>query len=198
MRPTLLVRNNLDRAFQSPCCIETRFALTSITTIKGFLHIDIDVFPSRIANDVPEWSFYLRLDELVVCDLNVANVIVQRIVRLSQACVFTDALRKRSKAAGFMRILLLQRICSSFSSGRATAEKILRQELLDDEEASPQMEGVLENITPEEGRHLRTIVDELSRPEARDPKTAAVQYFLTEHRSEGKTWRELGCIIFSQ
>ena len=36
---------------------------------------------------------------------------------------FTDALRKRSKAAGFMKTLLLQRICSSFASGRATAEK---------------------------------------------------------------------------
>ena len=36
---------------------------------------------------------------------------------------FTDALRTRSKAAGFMKTLLLQRICSSFASGRATAEK---------------------------------------------------------------------------
>jgi len=26
----------------------------------------------------------------------------------------------------------------------------------------------------------------------------AVQYFLTEHRTEGKTWLEHGCIIFSQ
>ena len=47
-------------------------------------------------------------------------------------------------------------------------------------------------------RHLRTIVEELSRPEARDPKLAAVRYFLTEHRTEGKTWLEHGCIIFSQ
>ena len=33
---------------------------------------------------------------------------------------------------------------------------------------------------------------------ARDPKLAAVAYFLTEHRSEGKTWLEHGCIVFSQ
>jgi superfamily II DNA/RNA helicase len=45
---------------------------------------------------------------------------------------------------------------------------------------------------------LRTIVEELSRPEARDPKLAAVRYFLTEHRTEGKTWLEHGCIVFSQ
>ena len=43
-----------------------------------------------------------------------------------------------------------------------------------------------------------TIVEELSRPEARDPKLAAVRYFLTEHRTEGKTWLEHGCIVFSQ
>ena len=111
---------------------------------------------------------------------------------------FTDALRQRSKAAGFMKTLLLQRICSSFASGRATAEKMRRREQLDDEEAPRQMEGIVEQVTPEEARHLDTIVEELSRPEARDPKTAAVTYFLTEHRSEGKTWLDHGCIIFSQ
>ena len=114
------------------------------------------------------------------------------------AQAFTDTLRERSKAAGFMKILLLQRICSSFASGRATAEKLRRREPLDDEEAPYQMEGILEQMTPEEARHLDTIVDELSRPEARDPKTVAVKYFLTEHPSEGKTWLEHGCIIFSQ
>jgi hypothetical protein len=39
---------------------------------------------------------------------------------------------------------------------------------------------------------------ERSRSEARDPKLAAVDYFLTQHRTEGKTWLEHGCIIFSQ
>lgn len=32
----------------------------------------------------------------------------------------------------------------------------------------------------------------------RDPKTKAVKYFLTEHRTDGKTWLEHGCIVFSQ
>ena len=111
---------------------------------------------------------------------------------------FTEALGKRWKSAGFMKTLLLQRICSSFSSGRATAEKLRQREPLDDEEAPRQIEGILEHLTPEEAGHLDTIVDELSRPEARDPKTAAVTYFLTDQRSEGKTWLDLGCIIFSQ
>ena len=114
------------------------------------------------------------------------------------AQAFTDALRKRSKAAGFMKTLLLQRICSSFASGRATAQTLRRREALDDEEAPQQTEGILEHMTSEEAGHLDTIVDELSRPEARDPKTAAVKYFLTEHPGEGQTWLDHGCIIFSQ
>ncbi len=40
--------------------------------------------------------------------------------------------------------------------------------------------------------------EELSRSEARDPKLTAVQYFLTQHRTDNKTWLEHGCIVFSQ
>ncbi len=111
---------------------------------------------------------------------------------------FTTALQKRTKAAGFMKSLMLQRICSSFASGRSTATKMLARELLDDEEDPSLLKAPLESLTAEEARHLRTIVEELSRPEAHDPKLAAIRYFLTEHRSEGKTWLEHGCIIFSQ
>jgi hypothetical protein len=111
---------------------------------------------------------------------------------------FTEALRQRSKAAGFMKRLLLQRICSSFASGRCTAEKMRRGELLEDDEEPRQLEGILEGLTAEEAGFLDTIVAELSRPEAHDPKTAAVRYFLTEHRTEGKTWLKHGCIVFSQ
>lgn len=111
---------------------------------------------------------------------------------------FTAALKKRTKAAGFMKTLLLQRICSSFASGRATTEKMLRRDTLEDEEQTKLVEETLSALTSNEAAHLRTIVEELSRPEARDPKLAAVRYFLTEHRSEGKTWLEHGCIVFSQ
>lgn len=111
---------------------------------------------------------------------------------------FTVALKKRTKAAGFMKTLLLQRICSSFSSGRSTAEKMLRRDLIEDEEQAKLIEDALSGLTAEESKHLQTIVEELSRAEARDPKVSAVRYFLTEHRTEGKTWLEHGCIVFSQ
>jgi ERCC4-related helicase len=97
-----------------------------------------------------------------------------------------------------MKTMLLQRICSSFASGRSTAEKMLKRETFEDEEQTREMEEALKAITPEEAGHLRTIVEELSRPEARDPKVAAVRRFLTEHRTEGRTWLEHGCIVFSQ
>lgn len=111
---------------------------------------------------------------------------------------FTAVLQKRTKAAGFMKTLLLQRICSSFASGRSTAEKILRNELLDEDDQTPLLAEPLSALTPAEAVHLRTIVDELSRPEAHDPKLAAVTYFLNEHRTDGRSWLEHGCIIFSQ
>jgi superfamily II DNA or RNA helicase len=111
---------------------------------------------------------------------------------------FTEVLRQRSKAAGFMKTLLLQRICSSFASGRSTAEKLRRREMLEDEEGLGQLEGILGGLTSDEAGFLDTIIAELSRSEARDPKTAAVKYFLTEHRTDGKTWLEHGCIVFSQ
>jgi ERCC4-related helicase len=97
-----------------------------------------------------------------------------------------------------MKTLLLQRICSSFASGRSTAEKLLRGEGLEDEDETPVLPETLSSLTAAEVVHLRSIIEELSRPEARDPKLSAVTYFLKEHRTEGKTWLEHGCIIFSQ
>jgi hypothetical protein len=111
---------------------------------------------------------------------------------------FTAALQQRTKAAGFMKTLLLQRICSSFASGKSTAAKLLRGELIEDEDDSPMLAEPLSALTPAEASHLRTIIEELSRLEARDPKLAAVTYFLTNQRTEGKPWLEHGCIIFSQ
>jgi SNF2 family DNA or RNA helicase len=114
------------------------------------------------------------------------------------AIAFTTALQKRSKASGFMKTMLLQRICSSFTSGRLTAQKMLSRESLEDEDRTRLINDTLSDLTSEEAMYLQTIVDELSRSDARDPKLAAVRYFLTQHRTDNKTWLEHGCIIFSQ
>jgi SNF2 family DNA or RNA helicase len=111
---------------------------------------------------------------------------------------FTQALGERLKAVGFMKSLLLQRLCSSFASGKATAEKLHKRQLLDDEEEDSPLNDALAVLTSQEKSYLETIVAELSRPEARDPKLSAVRYFLTEHQVEGKTWLAHGVIVFSQ
>jgi len=114
----------------------------------------------------------------------------------------------RTKAAGFMRSLLLQRICSSFDAGRSSAQKLLDKQLdkqfsEDENDADIEdLKGAMDSLTEKDEQCLRQIVDELGRPEARDPKLAAVNYFLSEHRTgsapDNKTWAEHGCIIFSQ
>ena len=111
---------------------------------------------------------------------------------------FTAALQKRKQGAGFMRTLLLQRICSSFASGRSTAEKLLHGDVPEEEEDARLLAETVADLTSVEITSLRTIIEELSRPEARDPKLGAVKYFLVEYRTEGKTWLEHGCIVFSQ
>jgi superfamily II DNA/RNA helicase len=76
---------------------------------------------------------------------------------------------------------------------------MLSKQALDEDEQVEVMQEALETLTAEEASYLRTITDELFRPEARDPKFAAVHAFLTQqHTSEGRTWLEQGCIVFSQ
>lgn len=111
---------------------------------------------------------------------------------------FTTELKRRLKAAGFMKTMLLQRICSSFHSGRMTAERLLDKALFEEDERAIEMKELTSGLTVPEAQHLQTIIRELARPEARDPKLSAVSYFLKSHITDGKTWLEHGCIIFSQ
>ncbi len=111
---------------------------------------------------------------------------------------FTRLLRKRTRAGGFMKTLLLQRICSSFAAGRITAEKMLEKKVLEDEDGAELIDDAISTLTEDEKRELEIIRDELSRPEAHDPKLGAVTFFLKDFRTEGKTWLEHGSIIFSQ
>ncbi len=111
---------------------------------------------------------------------------------------FTQLLKKRTRAGGFMKTLLLQRICSSFAAGRSTAEKMLERKIFEDEEDFGAIKDAMATLTSEEAAELEIIRTELSRPEAHDPKLGAVMFFLKDFWTEGKTWLEHGCIIFSQ
>lgn len=108
---------------------------------------------------------------------------------------FTKAYAKRDKPAGFMKTLLLQRLCSSYAAGTATAEALLGNRELDDE-AQEEFDGEEFDPRAEERLHLQTIIDALR--DGDDPKLKAVRYFLDDHPSTSRSWREMGSIVFSQ
>lgn len=106
---------------------------------------------------------------------------------------FTATLAKRKKSAGFMRSLLLQRICSSYASGTATAKRLLeKRELPDDNEDQQALDFESLDLEEVERGYLRELIQHLSAKPA-DPKLEAVRHFLLDRR-----WLDHGCIIFSQ
>lgn len=117
------------------------------------------------------------------------------------ATEFTRLLSSRVRGAGFMRSMLLQRICSSFASGLATAQRLLQREPIDeDEDAVELFEDIQkQTLTDAEMQQLQILVRELQRPEAKDPKLEAVRWFLQHPTDKSElSWLEHGCIIFSQ
>lgn len=120
-------------------------------------------------------------------------------VAYEKAEEFSKLLLSRTKAGGFMKSLMLQRICSSFASGLKTAQKMLKHSISDgDEDRIDEVKHILSEMTPAEVACLKEIEIQLSRPEAVDSKLNTVKWFLTEFKTDGKTWLEHGCIIFSQ
>ncbi|MCB1144570.1 MAG: DEAD/DEAH box helicase family protein [Leptospiraceae bacterium] len=117
-----------------------------------------------------------------------------------QAEEFCKLLQQRTGIAGFMKTLMLQRICSSFYSGLSTARKMLKHSDLqeDGQELFQETEHILNGMESGEIICLKKIIEELSRDTAVDPKLNTILYFLKDFQTEGKTWLEHGCIIFSQ
>ena len=89
-----------------------------------------------------------------------------------------------------MKSLMLQRICSSFASGLKTAQKMLKHSISnEDEERIEEVEHILSEMTPAEVACLKEIETQLYALEAVDSKLNTVKWFLTEFRTDGKTWR---------
>ena len=120
-------------------------------------------------------------------------------VAYEQAEKFSKLLQARTRASGFMKSLMLQRICSSFASGLKTAQNMLQHSISnEDEDLVDEVEHILSEMTPAETACLKEIETQLSRPEAVDSKLDTIKWFLTEFITDGKTWLKHGCIIFSQ
>jgi len=104
---------------------------------------------------------------------------------------FTTLLSQRKKSAGFMRSLLLQRICSSLAAGMSTALKLLgkdgEEEDDDEEQENPS------DLTDAERAALEELVGHLQERPI-DPKFEAVVHYLQGEPG----WLNYGCIIFSQ
>jgi superfamily II DNA/RNA helicase len=107
---------------------------------------------------------------------------------------FTDLLSQRKKSSGFMRSLLLQRICSSLAAGMSTALKLLGRHgnADDDDEDDPELEKPTD-LTDAERAELEAVVSHLQE-KPNDPKFEAVAHYL--HGDPG--WLNYGCIIFTQ
>lgn len=116
---------------------------------------------------------------------------------------FVAALSKRSRAGRLLETLILQRICSSFASGIATAQRLLARAELADEDMPELFASDLTALTGEEIDYLRQLIEALTQPGAVDPKLSAVKWFLSqavtaEEGQPARAWIEYGCIIFSQ
>lgn len=122
-------------------------------------------------------------------------------VAYEKAEEFCRLLQQRTKIGGFMKTLVLQRICSSFAAGLATARTMLGRVLpedVDEEQRDQIGDHILSEMGPGEMACLKEIVSQLSRPEAIDSKLETAKWFLSEFKSDGKPWIEHGCILFSQ
>lgn len=103
---------------------------------------------------------------------------------------FCEILGGRRKSAGFMKTLLLQRICSSYASGLSTARKLMEKHDLAGDDDDPL--DAFDDLSEAEREQLEIVINQLAfRPT--DPKLDAVVYYLLE-----RNWLMHGTIIFSQ
>lgn len=130
------------------------------------------------------------------------------------ACDFCKSLKQKRSCAGFLKVLMLKRICSSYEAGLRTAQRMLEGRIeeeqalseseadktIEEEEEESETKGI--SLSSDEKEYLRTIIDCLSSNRQKDGKLALIRKFLTEvHTGSGqdrRTWLEHGCIIFSQ
>lgn len=102
---------------------------------------------------------------------NVRRTLEPGFFKYNNPIVRHTVLRRRSTLE---KMGLLDKIAVNVNSGKATAERILKHHILDEEQDSDTVRGILDELNPEEVSHLQTIIEELSRPEARDSKLEAV------------------------
>src|ERR1700733_10120808 len=97
MRPTLLLRDNFDCAFQCASRVPRGVPIPRVAAVYRFLHIDIDVLPKWVGDQRPKWLFDAFFQKFVAGDLNKSIVVIELGTSPSQSLVeFIHKLAKPS------------------------------------------------------------------------------------------------------
>ena len=112
---------------------------------------------------------------------------------------FSRELHKKSSAGGFIKTGLQRRVGSSVIAGLKTAERMLEERDIEDEEGLDETGESIYPLTDLERELLERLRTQLARQweQGGDPKFDRILETLTSD-FEGKTWLELGSLVFSQ
>ena len=126
------------------------------------------------------------------------------------AVEFSQLLGPRVKSSGFIKTLLLRRVCSSMFAGLSTGKRMLENWVIDSEEDDDDesqdneaagyvnsQDSPFKNLTKEEISCLERFVKILEEHQEKDPKYDLLKRVLTENHII-HPWIDLGCIVFSQ
>ncbi|MGJ8726556.1 MAG: helicase-related protein [Roseibacillus sp.] len=112
---------------------------------------------------------------------------------------FSQELYEKTKAAGFINTGLQRRVGSSVYAGLKTAERMLEEKDVEDEEGLDETGESLYPLTEVERELLERLRGHLARQweQEGDPKFDRILETLTSD-FEGETWLKLGALVFSQ
>lgn len=117
---------------------------------------------------------------------------------------FSLLLSQRVKSSGFIKTMLLRRICSSMNAGLSTGIGMLNNWVNDSEDDEDDFEdddritdSPFKNLTAEEVEVLERFVKILEIHQDKDPKYDLLKKILTENYIQ-EPWINRGCIVFSQ
>lgn len=124
---------------------------------------------------------------------------------------FSQLLSQRVKSSGFIKTMLLRRVCSSMYAGLSTAMGILKNWVKDTDEEDEDYheeyneevfgtnnhDSPFKDLTKEEINCLERLVRLLGKYQERDPKYDLLKRILSESHIQ-EPWISRGCIVFSQ
>jgi len=124
----------------------------------------------------------------------------------NQAEEFSQLLGQRVKSSGFIKTMLLRRVCSSMFAGFQTGNRMLNNWVNESEDEEDDdtddntyanEDSPFKNLSKEEIDCLKRFVRILEEHQEKDPKYDLLKQILTEGHIQ-VPWIDRGCIVFSQ